>query len=148
MVSDRIVLGTEAESGVHHAALRRSHFAMVQASLLRESAGLPAFHAGADHSDIVDRAAFDRNIASNGLEALAPKNLAGARHMLDAHKTVVVSVVRALAKRGSDQAQRRIGGKLFEQKRKVVRLESDVRIQAGDDLVRQTLHAGLASIER
>src|SRR6185312_12364774 len=108
---------------------------MMNAVLLSEGARLPAFHSGGDDGDMVDRAAADRHISTDVFKATPPKNLACAGNMLDTHKAVVVGFSCPLAERRPDQSKFRMSRELPQQKRKVVGIERDVRIEADNHVV-------------
>ena len=62
----------------------------VMVDFFRETARLPAPHAGGKNGNVVDAAPANRNVASDFLETLAPKKLARAGHVFGAHVAIIV----------------------------------------------------------
>jgi hypothetical protein len=65
---------------------------MVEALSLRESPGLPTFHSGGDHGDVID-SLLNRDVAAYIFEAFSPEHLASARNMFDTRKAVVIALI-------------------------------------------------------
>jgi hypothetical protein len=92
MIAQIEILGALPIEGSEPAALSHADLAMMEHSSFRESSRLPTHHPGRRDGQPVDAAALHGLVSSNGLEALAPEELAGARHMLDVGEPVVVGL--------------------------------------------------------
>src|ERR1700733_7352559 len=104
MIAQRIVFAAVLELRFQRSALRFGDLAVVYAFLLDESSGLPALHSRRNHRDVIDAAAFHRDVSADILKTLAAEKLANAGNVVLADKAVVIHASRAFAERSSDQA--------------------------------------------
>ena len=92
MSSDVVGFASVVKPSHQRAAVRRSHLAVVEADFFSKSAGLPSLHSSGRDGDPVDRAALDRNIAPDSLEAFATEHLTSAGYMIEVRAFMGVSV--------------------------------------------------------
>src|SRR5262245_15252199 len=104
---------------------------MMKAGLLREGPSLPAPHPRRGHGRPVDATTLDRDISPDHVKALPPKDLAGARDVLDVRKPVVV-VTATFYERRSGDTQSGVFGKFAQEELEVVGLERDVGVETSD----------------
>src|SRR5215510_9460838 len=133
------------------AVVSGADLAMVIADLFNKRAGLPAPHPCGGHGDPIDRAALDRDIATDGLEAPATKNLASARYMIEIRPGVGVSVLIWLVdifyEGRAGHTQLCVLRKPSEQELEVVRGERNVCVQIPDQVKPQMFESLVARIE-
>src|SRR6267378_7827462 len=123
-----------------------AHIAMVEARPLVKSPGLPSLRLSAEKSNQVDPSRTDRPVAAYFLKTFASKHLACARNVRWAHE---LNIVRHFffAIRCAGNTQLRIRGKLLHQKRKVIRVEGDVRVQIADHVIPQPRQPRISLVE-
>src|ERR1051326_8718976 len=99
------------------------HFSVVMDYFLCESSGLPPFHPRSKLGHVINAAFLQRHISADVLEAPSPEQLASARHVLHAGKTIVVHLPRAFLEGRPYQPQGRVVRELLEQIGKITFVE-------------------------
>jgi hypothetical protein len=116
---------------------------MMKADLFRERARFPAFHPRSGHSNPVNRAGLDRAVTANFLEAFSAENLTRTGDVTGISElmriAVLVESVMVFHKRRASDAELGITTESLQQEFEVVRPESNVGIQIGDEGPRREL---------
>lgn len=110
----------------------------MKAELLSERPRLPSLHASRRDGNEVDSASPDWRVSADIFETLSAKQLAGAGYVFNARKAVVVPF-RPLSERRSADSQPWRLRESGQQELKVLRVERDIGIKAGDDIVLEVL---------
>jgi len=104
----------------------------MNATFLREGFGFPASHPCRNHRNQIYGASLQRNIAPDGLKALAPEQLTSSRHVLFPGEAVIILNV-SLSEGSSRNPQLGVLSQLCQQESEVVWIiERDVSIQTAD----------------
>ena len=119
----------------------------MQIGFLRKSASSPPFHSGGYVGNSINAAAPYWTIAADCLKTAPTKHLAWASNMLNAREAIVIWRIQGISVWCAHEAQRRIGGELFEEKSKVVSLKRNVGIYVSNDLEVQIAEALQSGIE-
>src|ERR1700733_9836260 len=127
MIAERVVFGSEFELCLEYALSRSIHRSMMNAYLVGESPSLPALHSCGNNCDMVDAAAFDRSISTDGFEALPPEQLATAPDIFDVREAVVV-LQRSFSERRSTDAEFGVFGEVAQEILEVVGLDRHVAV--------------------
>ena len=124
---------------------------VMQADLVGEGAGLPAFHPGGGDRDPINGPALHRHVTADFCEAFAAEQLAGSGDVLQLGVAVVVGVFGKIGvivhEGGADDPEGRIGGQLAQQKPEVAGIEGDIRIEVADHVVGFPGQQGQTGIE-
>src|SRR3984893_14789005 len=151
MSSDVVGFASVVKPSHQRAATGRSHLAVVEADFFSKSAGLPSLHSCGRDGDPVDRAALDRNIAPDSLEAFATEHLTSAGYMIEVRAFMGVSVLirptHIFNGGGACDAQLGVCDEAPKQELEVVRGERDVGVQITDNVEPEMLEPIVASIE-
>src|ERR1043166_589508 len=119
---------------------------MVNARLLGKRASLPALQTRRCDGHPVDPSASDGLIAADGLEALAPEQLAGPGYVFDVRIPIVV-MNAVLDERRAGHPKARVVFEPLQQELEIVRLERNIRVKACDDVRAQVLDVFGAGVD-
>ena len=145
MAAQKIVHAPPVHGRGHPRALRTAAPSMMPADPLGKDPGLPPLRARAEGRDQIDPAGPQAPISSDGLEALAPKQLARALDVLDAEP--IVASPLPLSEGRASHSQPRMLDELAQKERQVVVIERNVGVQVADDLVLQAPHPSVSRVE-
>ena len=119
---------------------------MMDTEFFCEGSGLPAFHSCSGDSYNVNPPDLQSDVSPDLLETLPPEQLASARNMFNARELIIVAG-SSLGKRGPCHAHSWIFSELAQQKRKIVLVKRNVRVEVADDVILQTGGSGQTLVE-
>ena len=134
--------------GAEPVAPARADLSMMENVPLREGPRLPTHHPRCRDGQPVDATALHGLVPANGLKALTPEELAGARHMLDVREPVVVGLPGLFDERYACYAESLVLGEPVHEELHGIGAERQVGVEIPDHIVRRCADGGVTGGER
>ena len=120
---------------------------MMLADSLGECARLPAVQPCRKNRDMVNLAALQWHVSTDGLEAFAPEKLASAPNIFNICKSIIVLKI-SFTERSTGNSEPLVFTHLANEKLKMVRLERNIGVEISDHIKGEIPHSFITGIKR